>query len=74
MAFEKSNQKMCKLMAIIGCILSKVTWIRHLGEGKMDDVMMYNVSMNDVMIAATFHWLMLAMWHVNHVINSHVID
>ena len=25
------------------------------------------------MIAATLHWLLLAMWHANHLINSHVI-
>ena len=29
---------------------------------------------NDVMIATTLHWLLLAMWHANHLINSHVID
>ena len=28
---------------------------------------------NDVMIAATLHWLLLVMWHANHLINSHVI-
>ena len=28
---------------------------------------------NDVMIAATLHWLLLPMWHANHLINSYVI-
>ena len=28
---------------------------------------------DDVMIVATLHWLLLAMWHANHLINSHVI-
>ena len=27
---------------------------------------------NDVMIAATLHWLLCAMWHANHLINIHV--
>ena len=26
-----------------------------------------------MMIAATLHWLLLAMWHANHLINSNVI-
>ena len=34
----------------------------------IDDVMM-----DDVMIVATFHWLLLAKRHANHLINSHVI-
>ena len=43
MAFEKSNQKMCKLMAKVGCIFCWFfLWISHIG----DDVMM-----DDVMIA-----------------------
>ena len=44
-----------------------------------DELSWWNVMMirwchdNDVMIAATLHWLLLAMWHANHLINSHVI-
>ena len=46
---------MCKLMVIlILCIFVK-------SSVKIYDVMMDNVSMNDVMIAATFHWLLLTM-------------
>ena len=54
--------------------ISIVLRIRHLGEGTINDVMMMRwCHDNDVMIAATLHWLLLAMWHVNHSINSHVI-
>ena len=69
MAFEKSNQKLCKLMAKVGC-LPIVLWIRHLGEGKINDVM---IMWCHVVIADTCHWLLLAMWHANHLINSHMI-
>ena len=54
--------------------ISIVLRIRHLGEGTINDVMMMRwCHDNDVMIAATLHWLLLAMWHANHLINSHVI-
>ena len=61
MAFEKSNQKMCKLRAIIWCIFVKNSVNPPSCEGKINDIMMDNVSVNYVMIAATFHWLLLAM-------------
>ena len=54
--------------------ISIVLRIRHLGEGTINDVMMMRwCHDNDVMIAATLHWLLLVMWHANHLINSHVI-
>ena len=54
--------------------ISIVLRIRHLGEGIINDVMMMRwCHDNNVMIAATLHWLLLAMWHANHLINSHVI-
>ena len=73
MAFENQTKKCVNWWPKSGVFLSKVWWIRHLGEGKMDDDMMDDVTMNDVMLAVTFHWLLLAMWHANHMITSHVI-
>ena len=64
---------MCKLMAKVGCIFANSFVNPHLGEGKINDVMMDDVTMNDVMIAATLHWLLLAMWSANHLSNSLVI-
>ena len=76
MAFEKSNQKMCKLMEKSGVFLPIGLWIpgwiRHHGEGKKM-TSWWGCHDNDVMIAATLHWLLLDMWHINHLINSHVI-
>ena len=55
-------------------LISIVLRIRHLGEGTINDVMMMRrCHDNDVMIAATLHWLLLAMWHANHLINSRVM-
>ena len=53
MAFEKSNQNMCKLMAKVGCIfadhlVNPPSWWR---QNKWDAA-----TMNDVMIAATLHY------------------
>ena len=73
MAFEKSNQKMCKLMAKVWYIFADTfvnppSWWRQ----KMTSWWGWR-QMNDVMIAASLNWLPLAMWHANHLINSHVI-
>ena len=37
---------------------SIVLWMDHLGDVKMDNVMI-----DDVMIGATSHWLLVAMWY-----------
>ena len=39
----------------------------------MDDVIMDDLTMNDVMLATIFHWLLLAMWHANHLIKVEVL-
>ena len=76
MAFEKSNKKMCKLMAKVEWIFADINSSVNppLGKGKINDVMMIRrCHENDIMIEATLHWLLLAMWQANHLINSHVI-
>ena len=74
LAFWKIKPKKCvNWWQKSGVFLPIVFWIRHLGEGKKKNDFMTRCHDNDVMIAATLHWLLLAMWHANFLINSHDI-
>ena len=68
MAFEKSNQKMCKLLAKVGVHFSLIAFVNHhLGDDvMMDDVMIEESWCHD---SGHSHWLLIAMWHADDVIN-----
>ena len=69
--FWKIKPKMCKLMAKSGLFLP-IVFVNPPSWWRQKMTSWWWCHDNDVMIAATLHWFLRAMWHANHLINIHV--